>query len=180
MSRVGKKPIVIPSGVQVQTSGNSILVKGPRGELSRIIHSDIKAEVGEKEVIIVPLRETKKSSALWGLTRALVANMVEGVKEGYEKKLEFEGVGFRANVEGDMLVFALGFSHPVRFKLPQGISAKVEKSVITLNGINKELIGETAASIRRLKPPEPYKGKGIRYRGEIIRRKAGKKAVASA
>lgn len=180
MSRIGKKPIDIPQGVTVTVKGNSVSVKGPKGDLARDVHPDIAIEVKENSVLLTPRRETKKTSALWGLSRTLVANMVEGVTRGFEKKLEIEGIGYRVALEGDTLVFQLGFSHPVRFKAPQGILFKVEKNTITISGSHKESVGETTAKIRSLKPPEPYKGKGIRYKGEVIRRKAGKKAVASA
>jgi len=179
MSRVGKKPILIPKDVTVNVADFEISVKGPKGEISRKLHRDIGADVREGTITLAPIRETKKTPALWGLFRSLVANMVEGVTNGYEKKLELEGIGYRANLEGDTLLMQLGFSHPVRFKAPQGIAFKVEKNLITVSGINKELVGEVSAMIRNLKPPEPYKGKGIHYRGEVIRRKAGKKAVAS-
>ena len=178
MSRIGKKPIPIPAGVSVSVTGHRLSVKGPKGELIREIHPDIGVSVEENEVKLAPAREGKKTAALWGLSRSLVANMISGVSLGFEKKLEFEGIGFRAALEGDTFVFSLGFSHPVRFAAPPGISFKVEKNVITVSGFDKELVGDTAARIRDLKPPEPYKGKGIRYQGEIIRRKAGKKAVA--
>lgn len=171
---------MVPFGVTVAVAGASITVKGPKGELRRDLHPDIGAEALDGKIVLTPLRQTKKTSALWGLSRTLVANMVEGVTAGFEKKLEFEGIGFRVALEGDTLVWSLGFSHPVRFKAPARIQFKVEKNQISVAGISKELVGETAARIRNLKPPEPYKGKGIRYKGEIIRRKAGKKAVASA
>lgn len=180
MSRIGKKPILIPDGVKVTATGNLVTVKGPKGELRREVHPDIQVVAGEKEIGVLPQRKSRKAGALWGLFRTLIANMVEGVTQGYEKKLEFEGIGFRASLEGNTLVMQLGFSHPVRFEPPQGIAFKIEKNVITVSGIDKELVGRVAAEIRSLKPPEPYKGKGIRYQGEVIRRKAGKKAVASA
>ncbi len=180
MSRIGKKPIPIPAGATVTVKDRSVFVKGPKGELKRILPPYTAAEVNEREVLIKPLGTAKKGPAFWGLARTLVANMVEGVTGGFEKVLEFEGIGFRVNIEGGDLVFALGFSHPVRFPAPPGIALRVEKNIITISGADKELVGETAARIRNLKPPEPYKGKGIRYRGEIIRRKAGKKATASA
>ncbi len=179
MSRIGKKSITIPEDVTISVTDGFISVKGPKGELRRVLHRDIKVEVKDKEVIVSPVRETKKSSALWGLSRSLVANMAEGVRNGFQKKLEFEGIGYRANMEGDTLVMQLGFSHPVRFRAPEGIKIVVEKNVISVSGIDKELVGDTAARIKNLKPPEPYKGKGIRYQGEVIRRKAGKKAVAA-
>jgi large subunit ribosomal protein L6 len=180
MSRIGKKPILVPSGATVTVSGNLVTLKGPKGELKGELHPDVAAEVKGSEIVISPKRKAKRVFALWGLMRSLVANMVEGVTSGFEKKLEFEGIGFRANVEGSVLVFQLGFSHPVRFEAPEGIKFAVEKNTITVSGIDKWLVGETTARIRALKPPEPYKGKGIRHQGEVIRRKAGKKAVASA
>jgi large subunit ribosomal protein L6 len=179
VSRIGKKSISIPEGVTVTVTGNLIVVKGPKGELSREIHPYIRAEVRNKEVVVFPMRQSKITPALWGLFRTLVANMVEGVTRGFEKKLELEGIGYRVSLEDGGLLMQLGFSHPVRFDAPPGIKFTVEKNVVTVSGIDKELVGNTAASIRFLRPPEPYKGKGIKYRGEIIRRKAGKKAVAS-
>lgn len=178
MSRIGKKPIIIPEGVTATISDGGIFVKGPKGELRREIHPDISVEISEKEISIRPLRKTKRSAALWGLFRSLIANMVAGVQNGFEKKLEYEGVGYRASVDGGSLLLKLGFSHEVKVPKPDGITFAVEKNVITVSGINKEQVGEVAASIRALKKPEPYKGKGIRYQGEHIRRKAGKKAVA--
>lgn len=183
MSRIGKKPILIPTGVSVAVSGNLILVTGPKGELTREIHQNINIEVQKGEIggqiIISPGVSSKKTPALWGLTRSLVANMIEGVTAGYEKKLEIEGIGYRVSVEGNNLIMQLGFSHPVRVEAPVGIKFSVQKNSISVAGIDKELVGETAAKIYSQKPPEPYKGKGIRYKGEIIRRKIGKKAVAS-
>lgn len=155
------------------------MVRGAKGELKREIHPDIRLEVKEKEIVVLPKRQSRKSAALWGLFRTLIVNMIEGVTSGFEKKLEFEGIGFRVAAEGNTLVMQLGFSHPLRFEAPPGINFKVEKNVITVSGINKELVGEVAAALRSLKPAEPYKGKGIRYQGEVVRRKAGKKAVGS-
>lgn len=180
MSRIGKKPISVPEGVTVTVTDGSVSVKGLKGTVHRTLHADIGAEFREHQIILTPLRETKKTSALWGLMRSLVANMVEGVTSGFEKKLEVEGIGFRVNMEGGTLVLSLGFSHPVRFESPAGVAIRVEKNSIVVSGVDKELVGQTAAAIRALKPPEPYKGKGIRYKDEVIRRKAGKKAVASA
>ena len=179
MSRVGKKPIVLPPGVSLDVKENIVSVQGPKGELSREIPREISFSVVGGEVRCAPRTETKKTPALWGLARSLVANMIEGVTSGFEKKLEFEGIGYRMAVEGSALVMQVGFSHPVKIPAPKGISLVVEKSVITVSGINKELVGETAAYIRSIRPTEPYKGKGIRYQGEIIRRKAGKKATAA-
>lgn len=180
MSRIGKKPILISEGVQVEIGQGSVKITGPKGELQRKISPEIKAEVKDGKILLAPLQETKKGRALWGLTRSLLFNMVKGVKEGYEKKLQIEGVGFRAAIEAEDLVLQLGFSHPVRIKAPGQIKFSVEKNIITISGIDKELVGETAARIRRLRKPEPYKGKGIRYFGEWVRKKAGKKVVTAA
>lgn len=180
MSRIGKQPITIPSGVTVSIEDRRVVIKGPKGEISRPLRPEIKAEVKENQILLSPKIETKKTQALWGLSRAILAHTVEGVSRGFEKKLELEGVGYRVNMEGKNLVFQLGFSHPVPFAAPQGIDLKAEKNVITVSGFDKELVGETAAKIRALKKPEPYKGKGIRYQGEVIRRKAGKKATTGA
>lgn len=180
MSRIGKKPIQIPSGVSVLKEGRKIIVKGPKGELTWEAHPEINIDVSSNVVIVAPCRTNSRSSALWGTTRARLQNMVRGTENEFEKKLEIEGIGYRVVADGDGLQFAIGFSHPVKFPIPAGIQCKVEKNVITVFGIDKDLVGEVAARIRRLRPPEPYKGKGIRYQGEVIRRKAGKKAVASA
>lgn len=178
MSRIGKQPIPILRGVTVEVTDGFVNVKGPKGELRKAIHPDIGVAIGEGNIMVEPRRVSQKTSALWGLTRALIANMVEGVTAGFERKLEFEGIGYRASVEGGTLTMQLGFSHPVRFSAPAGVTLTVEKNTITISGIHKESVSEAAARIRALRPPEPYKGKGIRYRGELIRRKAGKKAVA--
>lgn len=180
MSRIGKKTIPLPLGVTVEVSGSVVRVKGPRGSLSRVLHETIGADIMDGNIVITPRRSMKKTEALWGLTRALVANMVEGVAKGFEKKLDFEGIGYRAALEGTTLVLQLGFSHPVRVEAPAGIAFSVERNTITIGGIDCELVGQVSAGIRKLKPPEPYKGKGIRYRGEVIRRKAGKKASTGA
>ena len=180
MSRIGKKPIPLPPGVTVEMSGSAMQVKGPKGTLSRVLHEAIGASVMGSIVTIAPRQQMKKTMALWGLTRSLVANMVEGVAKGFEKKLDFEGIGYRAALEGTTLVLQLGFSHPVRIEAPAGIVFSVERNTITIAGIDRESVGQMSAGIRKLKPPEPYKGKGIRYRGEIIRRKAGKKASTGA
>jgi large subunit ribosomal protein L6 len=183
MSRIGKQPIIIPDKVEVKIEGNLIMVKGPKGELKRNLPDKIKAEIEGGKILFFPISQNdlanKKVMALWGLSRALVANMVKGAKDGYEKKLEIEGVGYRAALQGNDLVLSLGFSHPVEFKSPEGIIFKVEKNTILVSGADKETVGQTAAAIRALKKPEPYKGKGIRYQGEIIKIKAGKKAVSS-
>ena len=181
MSRIGAQPIAIPQSVTITVAGHLITVKGPKGELMRSVHPDIAVRVEEGNVVVLPVREGKKSSALWGLTRSLVANMVAGVTEGFQKKLILEGIGYRVAADGQSaLNLALGFSHPVRFEAPSGVAFGVEKNTITVSGIDKEIVGRVAASLRKLKPPEPYKGKGMRYEGEVIRRKAGKKAVGAA
>lgn len=180
MSRIGKKPVPFPSSVKVEVAGRSITVSGPKGTLRRMLPPEVAVLVEGNEIVVKPVGASRKTPAFWGLARSLVANMAEGVVSGFEKKLEFEGIGYRAALEGNTLVMQLGFSHPVRFTPPDGISLKVEKNTIAVSGADKEMVGSAAARIRALKPPEPYKGKGIRYEGEIIRRKAGKKAVASA
>lgn len=184
MSRIGKKPIEIPTGVTVQMDGRQITAKGPKGELSFSVHQDIAVEQTENMLTVTPKKAGEKNlqkniRALWGLTRALLANMIKGVTDGFEKKLELEGVGYRANVEGDTLILNVGYSNPVSVKAPTGISFQVEKNVITIAGTNKELVGEIAAQIRSKRPVEPYKGKGLRYQGEIVRRKAGKKGATA-
>ena len=180
MSRIGKKPIPIPTGVTVAIEGLSVSIKGAKGEIVRDIRPEIKAEVIDHQLVLTPKIVTKLTPAYWGLTRALLAHAVLGVSRGFEKKLELEGISYRVSMEGHDLVFALGFSHPVRFPAPAGIEFKIEKNLITVSGFSKELVGETAAKIRALKKPEPYKGKGIHYQGEVIRRKAGKKASTGA
>jgi len=180
MSRVGKKPILIPEGVEVKIEGQKVIVKGQKGELEREVLPEIRVDLKENKIFVSPKIETKKTKAFWGLTRALIANDIEGVTTGYEKKLKLEGIGFRANLEGENLVLQVGFTHPTKLKAPEGIGFSVEKNIITVSGINKELVGEIAAKIRKVKPPEPYKGKGIRYLEEVVKRKAGKKvAIAS-
>lgn len=179
MSRVGKKPIKIPPKVEVKVKDHQVLVKGPQGELSQKIPSEIEVEVKEQKVIVSPKVKTKRTRAFWGLTRSLIANMVEGVSKGFEKKLELRGVGYRAKKEGDHLVLQVGFTHPVKIKQPPGIEFSVEKNIITISGIDKQMVGEISAKIRSIRPPEPYKGKGIRYLGEKVKRKVGKKAVTA-
>ncbi|MCH7605047.1 50S ribosomal protein L6 [Patescibacteria group bacterium] len=182
MSRVGKQPVDIPNGVDVKIEGQTVSVKGPKGELSRQFRDELNIEKTENQVIVTLRKETfsKESQALWGVTRSLIANMIEGVIEGYEKKLEIEGVGYKAAVEGDTLVLNLGFSHPIHIKRSEDIVFSVEKNVITVSGIDKQKVGEFAAQIRSSRPVEPYKGKGIRYEGEVVRRKLGKRAATTA
>jgi large subunit ribosomal protein L6 len=181
MSRIGKKPIEIPQGVTVEISDKEIKVLGPKGELKQALHYEIKVESKDGKILVseIPQRMTKKGRGLWGLYRALIANMVEGVTKGFEKKLEIEGVGFKAAVDADGLTMNLGFTNPVKIKKIDGVSFLVEKNVITVSGIDKERVGHIAALIRKQKKAEPYKGKGIKYQGEKIRRKEGKKVVSS-
>jgi len=207
MSRVGKKPILIPKGVEVKIEGQKVVVRGPKGELSQEVLPEIKVEVKDNQILVSPAGKTSKSQrdqdlkqvhlpilslphkrrgladkqtkAFRGLTRALIANMVKGVTDGYEKKLEIMGIGFRAKLEGNHLVLEIGFTHPVKIICPAGINFSVEKNIITVSGIDKQLVGEVAAKIRNAKKPEPYKGKGIKYINEVIRRKAGKKVVGT-
>jgi large subunit ribosomal protein L6 len=186
MSRIGKKPIEIPEVVKVEITpahaggGQDLKVSGPKGELCMKVHEEIIVESKDGKILVAPKTElSKKGRVLWGLYRALIANMVVGVSKGFEKKLEIEGVGFKATVEADNLVLNVGFTNPVRIKKPEGITFLVEKNVITVSGISKETVGHIAALIRKSKKAEPYKGKGIKYQGEKIRRKEGKKVVAS-
>ena len=181
MSRVGGSPIPVPSGVEVSISGSSVRVKGPKGELNRTLPEGISIAQVDSELRLTRAAETRELRALHGLSRSLVANMVQGVTEGYEKRLEIQGVGYRATKQGDGLELAVGFSHTVKKDAPPGIEFEVPAPTrITVRGIDKELVGQIAAEIRAIKKPEPYKAKGIRYEGEHIRRKAGKAAKAGA
>lgn len=185
MSRIGKKPILLPAGVDVTVSGSTVTVKGPKGTLARELHPHISVvfqeEDGHKVVVIKTVDEERvRDRALWGLFRSLLQNMVLGVTVGFEKKLEVIGIGYKVAGGGSKITLDVGFSHQVPVVLPEGIVATVEKNTITLNGMNNELLGETAAQIRRIRKPEPYKGKGIKYIDEVIRRKAGKAAKAGA
>ena len=179
MSRVGKKTIVIPDGVEVKISGQNISVKGSKGALNFDFHYDVEVKISGKEINVSVKKITKQTKALWGLTRVLVSNMIEGVTKGFEKQLELQGVGFRMAVQGEKLNMALGFSHPVEVEIPKGLEAKIEKNILTISGIDKQQVGQFAASTRALKKVEPYKGKGFRYVGEIVRKKAGKKAAGA-
>lgn len=179
MSRIGKSPISLPSGTQARIENNFIIVKGSKGELKQELHSAVDINIAEKEITVTCKNATdKKSRSLWGLYRKLIDNMVIGVNSGFEKKLEFKGVGYRAQAAGQKIVLNLGFSHPIDFALPTGITAVTEGNFITISGIDKKLVGEIASQIRRLRLPEPYKGKGIKYVDEVIRRKAGKTAAS--
>lgn len=175
MSRIGKMPIALPQGTKVSLSGHTLTVQGPKGKLSRTLHSRVSLAVESDQILVHPATEEKDDRALQGLTRSLVNNMVVGVTKGYERVLEITGVGYRAEAKGNMLNLSLGYSHPIEYALPEGISAEVEKQTkITVRGIDKELVGAAAAKIRSFRSPEPYKGKGIRYSDERILRKAGK------
>ena len=175
MSRVGRKPIPIPDGVQVRIEGGRIYVKGPKGELSRGLNPHMIVSVQDGHVVVKREQEDRDIRALHGLVRSEINNMLIGVTKGYQKTLEINGVGFRAQVQGRALQLNLGFSHPLTFPLPSGIEATVEKqTLITIQGVDKYLVGQVAANLKACKPPEPYKGKGIKYTGEVIIRKAGK------
>jgi large subunit ribosomal protein L6 len=178
MSRIGKKIIAIPEGVEVKYESKLLNVKGPKGVLELAIYDEIDLEIKDKKITVNKIRNSKQAPALWGLTRSLVSNLITGVTEGYEKKLELQGVGYRMAVQGKKINLALGFSHPVEVVTPEGIEAKMgEAGILVISGIDKQKIGQFAADIRALKEAEPYKGKGFRYVGEYVRRKAGKKAA---
>jgi len=176
VSRIGRMPIQVPAGVLVSQQEGTVTVKGPRGELTRAFVPQMTVTVHESEIAVTRPDDTRQNRALHGLTRALLANMVTGVHEGFVRRLNIEGVGFRADVQGGDLVLQVGYSHSVTMPAPEGISFEVDRTgrMITVQGIDKELVGETAARIRRVRKPEPYKGKGIAYEGEVIRRKTGK------
>jgi large subunit ribosomal protein L6 len=177
MSRIGRKPITIPNGVAVAVEGSTVKVKGPKGELSRTFEPSMKIRVENNEVLVERPSDEKRERALHGLTRALLANMVQGVTEGFKKTLEIVGVGYRAEKKGKNLVVSVGYSHPVNYPEPQGITLSTPApTTIVIEGIDKQKVGQVAAELREFRPPEPYKGKGIRYQGEQVRRKAGKTA----
>jgi large subunit ribosomal protein L6 len=179
MSRIGKQPIAIPDGVKIQLDDGVVRAEGPKGKLAQPIPAGITAAVDNKQLVIKRGDDSRTARAIHGLTRALVANMVTGVKDGFERKLEIVGIGYRAQMQGKSIQLALGYSHPVIFPLPEGITVEIEKQVsLTLRGADKALLGETAAKLRSLRKPDPYKGKGIRYANEVVRRKVGKKAGA--
>lgn len=177
MSRIGKKNITIPQKVEVSVTEGLLSVKGPAGELSRAIVPSIGISVSDNAVIVSPKDDTLESRALWGTYASHVRNMVQGVEKPFEKKLILEGIGYRVEVKGDSIVFALGFSHPVNVAIPKGIKVAVEKNTITISGISKDDVGEFTARLRDLKKPEPYKGKGLRYDNEVIKMKQGKKSA---
>lgn len=184
MSRIGKKPIKIPQGVEVSVEGAKVAVRGPKGELKKEFPPILDIQVSDGSVSVAPKKENKldrkQFSNIWGLNRALLANMIKGISEGFEKVLEFNGIGFKAQVKGGVLELNLGFTNPVVINAPAGITFQVEKNVIKITGMDKETVGHVAALIRASRLPEPYKGTGIKYKDEIIRRKAGKKAATAA
>lgn len=177
MSRIGKQPVALPSGVTATVKGLDVTIKGAKGELSMTFPTDVEIAQGDGQISVTPRDEGQRARAMWGMTRTMIANMVEGVTKGYEKKLELIGVGYRAQMAGSNLKLSLGFSHDVIYEPPAGIKIEAGKppTEITITGADKQAVGQVAAEIRRFRPPEPYKGKGVHYAGERIRRKEGKK-----
>ena len=176
MSRIGKKPVVLPKGVTASVSGQTVKVKGPKGELSVTLVEEASATVDEHGIHVTPNKDMERAAQMWGLSRTLVNNLVIGVTTGFSEKLEIQGVGYRAAVQGKTLQLQLGFSHDVNYPIPEGITIVAEKpTLLTISGSNKQLVGQVAAEIRSWRPPEPYKGKGVRYANEYVRRKEGKK-----
>ena len=180
MSKIGKLPIAILSGITVKLDAKTVKVSGPKGELSLKLPNGIDTEVKDNQLLVKSKIDTKRERSLYGTTRSLLANIFTGVNSGWKKQLELVGTGYRAEVAGDTLVLTVGFSHPVKLKAPTGISFKVDKGMITVEGIDKELVGQISANVRGVQPPEPYKGKGIKYVDEVVRRKAGKAAKTAA
>jgi large subunit ribosomal protein L6 len=179
MSRIGRQPVAIPKGVQVTAQNGSVKVKGPKGELSMDLVQGVSLAVSETEAVVKLERDDKDASAVYGLTRAMLANLVKGVGQGFQKSLEIQGTGYRAALDGKKLVLQLGYSHPVEYPVPDGVQIKVDSPTkLTVSGADKQQVGQVAAHIRGFRPPEPYKGKGVRYEGEYIKRKAGKSAGA--
>jgi len=175
MSRIGKKPVVIPSGVKAEKKDLTLTVTGPKGTLNLILNPKVEITVNENEILVdVKNKNNKSEKALWGLFRALIQNLVDGVTKGFEKKLEVIGVGFKVAIQGTKIIMSLGFSHPVEVEIPKGINVTVDKNTINISGPDKQQVGQFAAEIRELKKPEPYKGKGIKYSDEVVIRKAGK------
>ena len=176
MSRIGKKPVSVPSGVTASVAGQVVKMKGPKGELSFTAPEDVKVEMKDGGITVTPVNDSKKSRSMWGMSRTQIANLVKGVTDGYSRTLEIQGVGYRAAMKGKDLQLQLGFSHEVVHPIPQGIEVKVTKPTeIIVSGIDKQLVGQVAAEIRGYRPPEPFQGKGVRYQGEYIFRKEGKK-----
>lgn len=178
MSRIGKKPVIVPTGVSATLQANVVSVKGPKGTLSFPHAPEVKVTFSDNTFTVTKVGESKRAAAIWGTTTKLIGNMIEGVTNGFQKQLELQGVGFRMAVQGRKLNLALGFSHPVEVAIPEGLEAKIEGLILSISGIDKQKVGQFAAEVRGLKPVEPYKGKGFRYVGELVRRKEGKKATA--
>jgi large subunit ribosomal protein L6 len=175
MSRIGKKAVAVPAGVTATVSGQEVKMKGPKGELAFVLHADVEAKLENGEIRVDPRNETKRARAMWGMSRTMVANLAAGVTQGFEKKLEITGVGYRASVQGKNLQLALGYSHDVVYPIPTGITVVTPKPTeIVVSGIDRQRVGQVAAEIREFRKPEPYKGKGVKYAGEFIFRKAGK------
>jgi large subunit ribosomal protein L6 len=177
MSRIGKAPVIIPGGITVTLDGNIVMAKGPKGELKMDVHPEMQVTINDNEVLVSRPSDHRNHRSLHGLTRNLINNMVIGVSQGFEKKLEVSGVGYKAASEGNKLTLNVGYSHPIVMEIPAGLSVTVEKASITIQGIDKQQLGQFAANIRKVRPPEPYKGHGIKYATEVIRRKAGKRGV---
>jgi large subunit ribosomal protein L6 len=176
MSRVGKKPVAIPAGVTANVEGQTVNVKGPKGAMQLLVHGDVGVEVGGGNITVTPRGETQRARAMWGTYRALLANLITGVTKGFEEKLEITGVGYRAQLQGKTLTVALGFSHDIVYTVPDGITIAVPKPTeIMISGIDRQKVGQVAAEIRSYRPPEPYKGKGVKYANEFVFRKEGKK-----
>lgn len=174
MSRIGKKPVIVPDKAKITFDGNVFKVQGPKGTLERTVHSSVELKIEDNIINVIPADASRQTRALQGMTRALIANMVTGVTTGFERILEVNGIGYKAEVKDDVISFSLGYSHPVDFKLPPDITASIDKNQIKLSGYDKETLGQIAANIRKLRPPEPYKGKGVKFLEETIQRKAGK------
>jgi large subunit ribosomal protein L6 len=179
MSRIGRKILVLPKGVSLSQKPGSVGVKGPKGELTRAIPEGVSVKVEGDKLTVNRADDSRQNRSLHGLMRAHLGNMVKGVTEGWTRELEINGVGYRAEVTGDSVTMALGYSHPIIFKLPKGVAAKVEKNKLTLSSADRDLVGQTAAKVRELRPPEPYKGKGVKYLEEVIKRKVGKAGATS-
>jgi large subunit ribosomal protein L6 len=180
MSRIGKQPVKLPAGVKVKLEGESVAIEGPKGRLETKLDRGVAVELSDGTVVVKRSDDSRRTRGIHGLTRKLISNMVSGVSQGFTRVLEINGVGYRAEVKGNAIHFALGYSHPIVFQLPPGVTAKIEKqTIVTLESIDRQVLGETAAMIRELRPPEPYKGKGVKYAEEKIRRKAGKAAATA-
>jgi large subunit ribosomal protein L6 len=178
MSRIGKKPIIIPDGVDVAFDGEKLTVKGPKGELGQVVNPKVQIQIEDSQIVLSIADGSKETRSLFGLFRSLIANMVIGVSEGFKRTLEIVGVGYRVELSGNQLILNLGYSDPIRYEVPEGIEAQIDqRNKVVLSGIDKQLLGATAAKIRSFRPPEPYKGKGVKYLEEKVRRKAGKTGV---